>query len=125
MFRILIVDDHREIRQNIRTLLASREDWSVCGEATDGLQAVEQARILHPDLIVMDVSMPNMNGLDAAKIIQREVGKARLLIISQNDPAVVLRQAREANAHGFVEKSRIPRDLVGAIERMFRRTDAE
>jgi len=73
MCRILIVDDSEPVRRNIQTLLGSRKGWLVCGEAADGLQAVEEAKSLRPDLIIMDVSMPNMNGLDAAKIILREV----------------------------------------------------
>ncbi len=90
----------------------------MCGEATDGLQAVEEAKSLRPDLILMDVSMPNMNGLEATKIILREVCESRILIISQNDPAIVRRQAVEARAHGFLEKSNIQCDLIAAVERI-------
>ncbi len=73
---------------------------------------------MRPDLIIMDVSMPNMNGLDAARIILREVRESRILIISQNDPAIVRRQAVEARAHGFLEKSNIQRDLIASVERI-------
>ena len=69
MSRILVVDDNEPVRRGIQTLLGSRKDWFVCGEAADGLQAVKEAKSLRPDLIIMDVSMPNMNGLDAARII--------------------------------------------------------
>lgn len=118
MCRILVVDDHEPVRRRIQTLLGSRKGWFVCGEATDGLQAVEEAKSLRPDLILMDVSMPNMNGLEATKIILREVCESRILIISQNDPAIVRRQAVEARAHGFLEKSNIQCDLIAAVERI-------
>ena len=116
MWRILVVDDHEPVRRSIQTLLGSRKGWFVCGEATDGIQAVEEAKSLRPDLILMDVSMPRMNGLDAARIILREVRESRILIISQNDPAVIRRQALEAGAHGFIEKSNIQRKLIAVIE---------
>ena len=116
MYRILVVDDHELVRRSIQTLLGSRKGWFVCGDAADGLQAVEEAKSLRPDLIIMDVSMPNMNGLDAARIILREVRESRILVISQNDPAIIRRQAIEARAHGFIEKSNIQRDLIAAVE---------
>lgn len=116
MCRILVVDDNEPVRRGIQSLLISRKDWFVCGEAADGLQAVEQAKLLHPDLIIMDVSMPNMNGLEATRVIRREVRGSRILIISQNDPAIVRRQAIEARAQGFIEKLNIHRDLVAAVE---------
>ena len=116
MYRILVVDDHEPVRRSIQTLVSSRNGWLVCGEAADGLQAVEQAKSLHPDLIIMDVSMPKMNGLDATQIILREVRESRILMISQNDPEIVRLQALEASAHGFIEKSHIQRDLIKAVE---------
>ena len=116
MCRILIVDDNEAVRRGIRTLLGSRKGWFVCGEAADGLQAVKEAKSLRPDLIIMDVSMPNMNGLDAAKIILREIRDSRILIMSQSDPALGRREAVEARAHGFIEKSNIQRDLIAAAE---------
>lgn len=116
MVRILVVDDYEPVRRGIQTLIELRKEWSVCGEGSDGLQAVKQAKVLRPDLIVMDVSMPNMNGLDATKIIVSEVPESRILIISQNDPSIVRRQAAEAHAHGFLEKSNIRRDLIATIE---------
>jgi len=116
MCRILVVDDNEPVRRSIQTLLGSRKGWLVCGEAADGLQAVEEAKSLRPDLIIMDVSMPNMNGLEAAKIILREVCASRILVISQNEPAIVRRQALEVSAHGFIEKSNIQRDLIAAVE---------
>jgi DNA-binding NarL/FixJ family response regulator len=116
MCRILVVDDNELVRRSIQTLLGSRKGWFVCGEAADGLQAVKEAKSLRPDLIIMDVSMPKMNGLDAARIILREVCESRILIISQNDPDIVRRQTVEANVHGFVAKSSIHGELIETIE---------
>ena len=118
MCRILVVDDHEPVRTSIKTLLSSHTGWSVCGEAVDGLHAVEQAKSLRPDLIVMDVSMPNMNGLEATRIILHQSPETRVLISSQNDPDIVRRQSVEANVHGFVAKSDIHRELIEAIERI-------
>ena len=116
MVKILVVDDSAPVRRAIQVLLGLRKGWIVCGEAADGLQAISQAKLLRPRLIIMDVSMPNMNGLDAAEIILRELPEYRILIISQNEPAVVRQQGAEARAHGFVEKSNIQRDLIAGIE---------
>jgi CheY-like chemotaxis protein len=73
-----VLDDNEPVRRSIQTLLGSRKGWFVCGEAADGLQAVKEAELLRPDLIIMDVSMPKMNGLDAARIILREVREPRI-----------------------------------------------
>lgn len=118
MSRILVVDDHEMVRRGVRALLESHHGWIVCGEAFDGLQAIEQAKSLRPDLIVMDVSMPNMNGLDATRIIVREIPGSRILLISQNDPGIIMRQMADANAHGFVAKSELGKDLICAVERI-------
>jgi CheY-like chemotaxis protein len=118
MCRILVADDYEPVRRLVGTMLGSRKGWFLCGEAADGLQAIERANLLCPDLIIMDVSMPKMNGLDAARIILREVRESRILIISQNDPDVVRRQTVEANVQGFVAKSNIHRELIETIERI-------
>ena|SRR5579872_3296934 len=92
---ILIVDDHEAVRRGIRTLLASSTLWSVCGEASDGIEAVEKAKQLRPDVVLMDVSMPRMDGIEATRIIRREVPGAEVIVVTQNDPEVARRQASE------------------------------
>jgi PAS domain S-box-containing protein len=114
--RILLVDDDEAVRRGLRSLLSSRTDWLVCGEAADGLDAVEKAKTLLPSLVLMDISMPRMNGLDATRIIRRELPKSKVVIISQNDPAIVRRLAREVDAAAYVAKTNLARDLLPTID---------
>jgi PAS domain S-box-containing protein len=114
--RLLIIDDHEPVRRAMRSLLAQREDWSVCGEAADGLEATEMAKRLRPDVILMDLCMPRMDGAEATRRIRRELPAAQIIVVSQNDPAVVRAQVAELGAHGYVAKSDLAQDLVPSIE---------
>ncbi|HKW19587.1 MAG TPA: response regulator [Terriglobales bacterium] len=114
--KILIADDHESFRRSLRSFLESRGKVQVC-EAADGEEAVEKAKELRPDLILLDVSMPRMNGLDAARVIRREVPESRVLIVSQNDGSVMERQAREVGACAFLTKGNLAHDLIPVIDR--------
>src|ERR1700735_5291110 len=114
--RILVVDDDAQVRRALGSLLLSRTSWQVCGEAADGLEAIEKAKALRPDVILMDVSMPRMNGLDATRVIRRDLPESKIVIISQNDPAVVSRQARYVDATACVAKVDLSRCLLSTIE---------
>jgi PAS domain S-box-containing protein len=114
--RILLVDDQEAVRRGLRSLLSSRTDWIVCGEAVDGLEAVEKAKSLRPNIVLMDISMPRMDGLDATRIIRRELPESKVVVISQNDPEIVCRQAREVDAAGYVAKRDLFRDLLPTID---------
>jgi len=116
--RILIVDDHEAIRRRVRSLLSTRAEWFICGEAADGLDAVEKAKRLRPNVVLMDMTMPRMKGVQATKIIRKEVPEAKVVVIGQNDPSVVRRQAIEIDACGFVAKADLSRDLLSTIDRL-------
>ncbi|HYX73841.1 MAG TPA: response regulator [Steroidobacteraceae bacterium] len=114
--RILIADDHELLRETLRTLLASQPAWEVCGEAADGVEAIEKAAQLRPDIVLLDVSMPRLSGLEAAAAIRRESPGSEIVIVSQHDPAEMLPSALKAGARGFVSKSDIGSNLLSTIE---------
>jgi PAS domain S-box-containing protein len=117
---ILIADDHEVIRRALRSLLLSRPEWSVCAEAADGTEAVQMTRAHKPDVVLMDISMPEMNGVEATRIIRRESPETAVLIISQNDPAVTQQQSKDVGAAGYVAKADLSRNLLGAIDKIVR-----
>jgi DNA-binding NarL/FixJ family response regulator len=114
--RILVVDDNEAVRRGVISILASKMSWEVCGEAKDGGEAIQMARELLPDVILLDISMPGLNGLQAARLLRQEVPHAKILIMSQHDPAQLLPLAIEAGAHSCVDKGRLAMDLLPSIE---------
>jgi len=116
--RILIADDHEIFRKSLRSLVESASRWEVCGEATNGVEAVEGARKLAPDVIVIDVGMPYLNGLDATKQIRKELPHIRVLILSQYDSSPMLTAAIEAGASAYVTKAQSAHHLLAALEKI-------
>ena len=114
--RILVVDDNDRVRRGVRDLLRSETSWEVCGEAKDGTEAIEKARELLPDIILLDISMPGLNGLEATRLLRLQAANAKILIMSQNDPVQLLPRAIEAGAQGCVDKARLFTDLLSSIE---------
>jgi PAS domain S-box-containing protein len=114
--RILIADDHEVVRHGVRSLLGSHADWEVCGEAVDGRDAVEKAKELKPDVIVMDIGMPRLNGLEAARVIREQVPQTAILILSQHEAKEMRPAALQAGAREYITKSDVARDLVTAVE---------
>lgn len=116
--KILIVDDHEVVRQGIRTILKSRPQWEVCGEAINGKEAIAQARDLKPDVIIMDITMPEMSGIEATREITKQKLPTAVLIFTMHESRNLADTVREAGARGFVLKSRAARDLLDALERL-------
>jgi PAS domain S-box-containing protein len=116
--RILIVDDHEVIRRGLRSLLSSRPEWEICGEAADGQAAIEKVQSLRPNLVLMDVTMPVLTGTEAARVIRSQHVDTKIIIISQNDPDATRKIATEVGAAGFVAKSDLSRDLLSTIDKV-------
>jgi DNA-binding NarL/FixJ family response regulator len=119
-FRILIADDHEVVRHGLTSVLKDHDGWQVCGQAVDGLDAVNQAAQLKPDLVILDVSMPNLNGLEAARHILHDQPRTGILIMTIDDSEQMVQSVVEAGARGFVLKSDATRDLVKAVEALQR-----
>ena len=116
--RILVVDDHEVVRRGICSVLATESSLILCGEAVDGRDAVEKAVALRPDIVVMDITMPQMNGLEATREIKRVLPGAEIVIVSQHEGPEMVRQAFNAGARAYVVKSSIAKDLLAAIARV-------
>lgn len=116
LLRILIADDHEVARRGIRSLLESHPGWEVVGEAADGREAVNAANRLKPDLVLLDIGMPSLNGLDATRQILAAEPDTRVLILTMHDSEQVVREVLAAGARGFLLKSDAGRDLVAAVE---------
>jgi DNA-binding NarL/FixJ family response regulator len=114
--RILLVDDHPIVRQGLKTLLEGHSGWEVIGEAADGAEAVEKAKDLNPDVMVLDVTMPRMNGLEACRLLRQECPGLEILFVTQHDSPQMMREALEAGARGYVVKSNAARDLLAAVD---------
>ncbi len=114
--QILVADDHEIVRRGLISLLKVRPEWKICGEAQDGREAVEKAKALRPDVIILDIGMPNLNGLEAARQILHHDPNAKVLILTISDADEVVRCVLNAGARGFVLKSDAARDLLAAVE---------
>jgi DNA-binding NarL/FixJ family response regulator len=114
--RILVVEDFQQFRQFICSTLGERNDLQIIGEAADGLEAVQKAVELKPDLILMDIGLPSLNGLEAARRILKLVPKSKIIFLSQESSAEVVQEARDLGACGYVVKIKASRELMPAID---------
>jgi len=114
--RILIADDHSVVRRGLRAVLESHKDWRVCAEAANGTEAVELAKRFKPDVAVMDISMSELNGVEATRRIQKVSPKTEVLVLSMHESELLLRQTLEAGARGYILKDDGDQNLLSAVE---------
>ena len=114
--RILVADDHEVVRRGVCSLLQNHPGWEVCGEAGDGRDAVARTLQLNPNIVILDIGMPNLNGLAACSQILQKNPRQRILILTITDSERVIHEVLEVGARGFVLKSDAARDLIAAVE---------
>ena len=113
--RLLVADDHEIVRKGLRSLLEAQPGWQVTAEACDGREAVQKAREIKPDVTVLDIGMPALNGLEAARQMIKNDARAKILILTMHESDPLIREVLDAGARGYVLKSDASRDLVTAI----------
>ena len=116
--RVLLVDDHALVRRGFRRMLEDEPTFQVAGEASDGLEAVELAAKLRPDVIVMDCALPQMNGIEASRRILANLPETAILMLSMHSEDTLVKQALEAGARGYILKNAMDLDLVSAIKKV-------
>jgi two-component system, NarL family, response regulator NreC len=114
--RILIADDNPLVRSGVRILVEGHRGWTVCGEAGDGNEAIEQAASLKPDLVLLDISMPHLDGLDAAPVLHEKAPRVGIIILTLHQSIDLARVAASVGAWGYITKSLISTDLLPTIE---------
>ena len=119
-FRILLADDHEVVRRGLVSLLRAQPEWEVSGEASDGREAVDKALQMKPDVVILDIGMPNLNGLEATRQILKANPQIKILILTLHDSEQVVRDILDAGARGFLLKSDAARDLIAALEALRR-----
>lgn len=119
-FRILLADDHEVVRAGLRALLEEQNGWEVVAEAVDGRDAVDKASKLKPDVVVIDIAMPSLNGLEAVRQIIKVVPNTKVLVLTMYDSDPLIQQVLQAGARGYLLKSDAGRDLVSAIDALRR-----
>jgi DNA-binding NarL/FixJ family response regulator len=121
MVRILLADDHDVVRRGLRDQLSAQNGWEICGEASNGREAVQMAMKLSPDVAVIDLSMPELNGLEATRQIRRELPQTEVLIFTMHETEQLIREVLSAGARGYVLKSDAGRHLTSAVEALSHR----
>ena len=114
--RILVADDHEIVRRGLRALLENRADWSVVGEAVTGREAIEKAKELTPDVAIIDIGMPELNGLEATRQVLKLFPQIEVLILTMHESEQIVREVLAAGARGYVLKSDAGKDLVAAVD---------
>ncbi|MDQ1411059.1 MAG: hypothetical protein QOJ41_2794 [Acidobacteriaceae bacterium] len=117
--RLILADDHEIMRVGLRALLEAQLNWSVVGEAVDGEEAVEMVLSLKPDVALLDIAMPKVSGLEAARQILAQVPRTKILLLSAHDSTQVIADVLDSGAKGYVLKSDAARDLVAAVQALY------
>jgi DNA-binding NarL/FixJ family response regulator len=120
MLRILVADDHEVVRRGVRGLLRSRPGWEVCAEASCGEEAVHAAEVHQPDIVILDVRMPGLTGIEAARAIHARAPRAEVLVFTMHGAEELLADALSSGAHGYVLKTDPSRQLLAAVEALAR-----
>jgi len=118
--RILLADDHAVVRQGFRMILAGQPDMEIVGEAGNGRETVEAAEKLQPDIVVMDVAMPELNGIEATRRLSTSSPRARVLALSMHKDSVYVREILRAGARGYLLKDAADSDLIAAVRAVYR-----
>ncbi len=118
--RILVADDHQVVRTGLRTLLESKTGWQVCAEAANGREAVEKAGQLKPDVAVLDIGMPLLNGVEATRQIRKLSPQTEILILTMHDSELLIQEVLAAGTHGYILKDDADRNLVAAVDALRR-----
>jgi DNA-binding NarL/FixJ family response regulator len=118
--RILIADDHESVRKGVCVILGTRGDIEVCGEASNGREAIAKALELKPDLIILDVTMPLVNGIDAAEVIRKSLPRVPILFLSMHENRQIIAEAKRIGVRGYVRKSDAAETLLSAIDALLR-----
>ena len=114
--RVLVVEDFAPFLQVIRSTLAERPDVQVIGEVADGLEGVQKAEVLEPDLVLLDIGLPTLNGIEAARQIRKLAPESKIIFVSQESSSEVVQEALKLGAWGYVVKTRASSDLLAAVD---------
>ncbi len=114
--RVFVADDHEVVREGVKSLLRMRPDWVICGESANGPDTIDGVIATGPDALVLDLSMPGLNGLDVARRIIADGKDTKILVFTMHDSIVLTEEVRKVGAHGLVHKSLAGRDLIRALE---------
>lgn len=120
MIKILLADDHTIVRQGLKLILSSQPDFQVVGEAANGREVVELAEKLHPDIVLLDVAMPELNGIEATRRMMEANGRLRILVLSMHKESVYVREILKAGARGYLLKDVIDTELLNAVRSVAR-----
>ena len=118
--RILVADDHESVRKGVCVILGTRGDIEVCGEASNGREAIDKAQELRPDLIILDITMPVLNGIDAAEVLRKTMPHLPILFLSMHQGRQIIAEAKRIGVRGYVKKSDAAATLLNAVDAILR-----